>query len=156
MNCKKCGKKLPLLKKLCDDCRKEYQKNYAKKNNLKKRETNKEYMRARRWLDGGERRDDMAPVIKKEKKKKADNNLECPLCGTVEKKMAHNQVYCYNCRTHHNDKIQMYIINRRNGERKEELKNFRAEFCSKPIEPVKNIKRKKGRLLISTPRMKQE
>jgi hypothetical protein len=62
--CQKCSKNpVPLMRKICDSCKKQYQREYSIKNKDKKRETTREWMRTRRWLNGGERWDDLGPDI---------------------------------------------------------------------------------------------
>lgn len=67
VKCSKCGQKLHKLvnrnNAICDDCRKkrinEYFAEYRKNN----RDKFNEYSATRRWLNGGERKDDLGPEL---------------------------------------------------------------------------------------------
>lgn len=72
----KCGQKLPLMKRVCDECKRKYQFEYSLKNKDKKLETSREWMRTRRWLDGGERWDDLGPEISGPIKKAVNGELK--------------------------------------------------------------------------------
>lgn len=62
-HCTKCGAPVAMLRRVCDECKRTYQREYARAHSEENRQRAKAWMQCRRWLDGGERLDDLGPVI---------------------------------------------------------------------------------------------
>jgi len=51
------------MRRVCDDCRKEYMREWAENNRDRKNETAREWGKTRRWLNGTDNRDDLGPEL---------------------------------------------------------------------------------------------